>query len=195
MTNENSSITTQYKDYSDLEQKQEQNAGLGLQKKLFDKSAACFSSNSTEYCTPKQLFDQLDNEFHFVLDPATMPDNPMKTKHFYTSETDGLKNSWNLGGNVFINPPYHSRRIFDWVQKAIATTLTGDNTTVVMLLPARTGVRWFHTYVWDHNRPKDCVEVRFIKNRIRFEVNGQRLDPAPFESMIVIFRPKDVMSK
>jgi phage N-6-adenine-methyltransferase len=162
---------------------------------LFDKSSACFTSKSQEYCTPKHLYDQLNAEFHFVLDPATTAGNPLGTKHFYTKESDGLRNSWNLGGNVFINPPYHSRRIFNWVEKAIATTSTEENVTVVMLLPARTDVKWFHRYVWDQSTPKDRVEIRFIEGRVRFEVNGKRLDPAPFSSVIVIFRPKQQQQK
>lgn len=164
---------------------------------LFDKSGACFTSKSQEYCTPKHLYDQLNAEFNFILDPATTADNPLGTKHFYTKENDGLKNtnSWNLGGNVFINPPYHSRRIFNWVEKAISTTTTNENITVVMLLPARTDVKWFHRYVWDQSTPKDRVEVRFIEGRVRFEVNGKRLDPAPFSSVIVIFRSKQQKQK
>ena len=43
-----------------------------------------FSSESTDWITPKWLYDKLDEEFHFDLDPCTTKDNPLKTKNFYT---------------------------------------------------------------------------------------------------------------
>lgn len=49
----------------------------------------------------------------------------------------------------------------------------------VMLLPARTDTRWFHTYIYGK------AEIRFIKGRLRF---GNATENAPFPSMIVIFR-------
>lgn len=64
------------------------------------------------------------------------------------------------------------------------------NTTVVMLLPARTDTKRFHEYIW---LPEN--EIRFIKGRLSFEINGKpmvdkngRPESAPFPSMIVIFR-------
>ena len=53
------------------------------------------------------------------------------------------------------------------------------DTTVVMLLPARTGNGWFHDYILDK------AEVRFIRGRLQF---GESKCNAPFDSMIVIFR-------
>ncbi len=50
-----------------------------------------------------------------------------------------------------------------------------------MLLPARTDTQWFHTYINNH------AEIRFLKGRIKF-VGAKH--PAPFPSMVVIFRPR-----
>lgn len=44
---------------------------------LFEKSSACFTSKRGEYITPKQFFKELDDEFHFVLDPCTTVDTPL----------------------------------------------------------------------------------------------------------------------
>jgi hypothetical protein len=59
-----------------------------------------------------------------------------------------------------------------------------------MLLPARTDTQWFHNHIWnlEHNQPRQNVEVRFIKGRIRFESEGELPNVAPFPSMIVIFK-------
>ena len=40
-----------------------------------------YSSEKSEYQTPKYLFDKLNSEFHFDLDPCTTEDNPLGTKY------------------------------------------------------------------------------------------------------------------
>lgn len=52
-----------------------------------------FSSKSDEYATPQEVFDQLDAEFHFNLDPCATDENH-KCPIYFTKETDGLHNSW-----------------------------------------------------------------------------------------------------
>ena len=79
---------------------------------------ALYSSQSEEWQTPKWLFDQLNEEFNFVLDPCTTKDNPLQTPFFFTKQDNGLNKNWNLGGNVFVNPPYN-RSITKWLEKAI----------------------------------------------------------------------------
>ncbi len=52
-----------------------------------------FSSKTNEWATPKALFEELDKEFHFNLDPCATPENA-KCKRFYTIEDDGLIQDW-----------------------------------------------------------------------------------------------------
>lgn len=54
-----------------------------------------------------------------------------------------------------------------------------DNTTVVMLIPARTDTSYFHDYIY-----KKAKEIRFIRGRLKF---GDSKNAAPFPSMVVIF--------
>ena len=77
---------------------------LRLQFELVDK--VMFSSESSDWITPKKLYNQLNEEYDFQLDPYTTKDNPLGTPYFYTKEDNGLKKSWNYG-NVFVNPPYN----------------------------------------------------------------------------------------
>lgn len=52
-----------------------------------------------------------------------------------------------------------------------------------MLIPARTDTIMFHDYILGK------AEIRFIKGRVNFEINGEKSkDPAPFPSMIVVYR-------
>ena len=132
-----------------------------------------FTSKKQDWETPQDFYDNLDEEFHFTLDPCASHDSH-KCEKYYTIEDDGLSKSWE-GETVFMNPPY-GRVIGHWMKKAREESLK-PNTRVVCLVPARTDTRWFHDNCMD-------AELRFIKGRIRF--SGK--DPAPFPSMIVVFR-------
>lgn len=134
-----------------------------------------FSSKDENWTTPKDLFDKLNSEFHFTLDPAASDENH-KCDNYYTVQDDGLKQDW-AGHTVFCNPPY-CRKTGEWVEKAYNESRK-PKTTVVMLLPSRTDVRWFHDYVLPFG------EIRFIKGRLKF---GNSNNSAPFASMIVIFK-------
>lgn len=63
-------------------------------------NAALVSSVKMDYCTPQEVFDQLDAEFHFTLDAAAT-EKSAKCQHYYTPETDGLKSPWNLAGALY----------------------------------------------------------------------------------------------
>lgn len=132
-----------------------------------------FTSKSDEWETPKELFDNLDNEFHFDLDPCA-DDANHKCEKYYTATDDGLSKSWG-GCKVFCNPPYS--KISEWVEKAFRETRQ-DNTLVVMLIPSRTDTKYFHDYIYQRS------EIRFVRGRVKFSDKGS----APFPSMIVIFR-------
>lgn len=136
---------------------------------------ALYSSNKTDWETPQWLYDRLDKEFGFTLDPASSDGNHKCTRYF-TVEQDGLTQSWQ-GETVFCNPPY-GRQIAPWVEKGYQES-KGKDTTVVMLLPARTDTRWFHEYIYGKS------EIRFLKGRLKF---GGSENSAPFPSMIVIYR-------
>ena len=133
-----------------------------------------FSSKSDEWSTPQNLFDELNAEFRFNLDPCATLENHKCDKYF-TKNEDGLSQNWE-GYNVFCNPPY-GRAIGKWVEKSYEESRKGA--LVVMLIPARTDTKWFHSFILGK------AEIRFIKGRIKF---GDSSKDAPFPSMIVIYR-------
>ena len=133
-----------------------------------------FASKSNEWETPQELYDGLNEEFGFTLDPCSTDENHKCGKHF-TIEQDGLSQSWD-NEVVFCNPPY-GRVIGHWVQKA--SEARGG--TVVMLIPARTDTRYFHEFIYG------MAEIRSIKGRLKF---GDSKNSAPFPSMIVVFYEK-----
>jgi len=134
-----------------------------------------FSSKTAEWETPQEFFDELNAEFNFTLDPCATPDNA-KCKKYYTIKENGLKQNWG-GETVFCNPPY-GRAIKDWVKKCYEEAQK-PNTTVVMLIPARTDTNYFHDYIYGKAK-----EIRFIRGRLKF---GNAKNAAPFPSMVVVF--------
>ena len=133
-----------------------------------------FSSKTDLWSTPEDLYNELNKEFKFTLDPCATDDNA-KCKKYFTKSDDGITKFW---GNetVFMNPPY-GREIKHWIKKAYESTVYGA--TVVCLIPSRTDTIYWHEYVVKG-------EIRFIKGRLKF---GNCKNSAPFPSAIVIFRP------
>ena len=125
-----------------------------------------YLSQSTQWATPKSLYDDLDAEFHFNDDPCPLNEFPTE---------DGLTREW--GGATFVNPPY-GRVIGAWTAKALAESRKGK--TVVMLSPSRTDTIWWHRDVMMAD------EIRFVKGRLKF---GDATQGAPFPSAVVVFRP------
>lgn len=136
---------------------------------------ALFSSNTDQWATVQEFYDELNKEFNFNLDPCA-DDHNHKCERYFTREQNGLLQDWE-GSNVFCNPPY-GREIGKWVQKSFKESKK-PNTLVVMLIPARTDTKWFHEYIYNK------AEVRFLKGRLKF---GDSKNSAPFPSMIVIFK-------
>ena len=137
------------------------------------------TSNRNDWETPQKLFDELNEEFNFTLDPCSSHKNAKCKKH-YTIEEDGLKQTW-TSEVVFCNPPY-GREIGKWVKKAY-DEWKHHGATVVMLIPARTDTTYFHEYIYKR------AELRFVKGRIKFEINGDNFGGcSTFPSMIVVFR-------
>jgi phage N-6-adenine-methyltransferase len=145
-----------------------------------------FSSISNEWETPDDLYEVLDKEFHFTLDPCSTNYNH-KCAKYYTQDDDGLSKDWS-GETVFCNPPY-GREIGKWVKKCYEESRK-PNTKVVMLIPSRTDTKWFHKYIYNK------AEVRFLEGRLKFinrllpsyrEDGNFKLQSAPFPSMIVVF--------
>lgn len=134
-----------------------------------------FSTGKTEWATPQDFFDKLNEEFHFDLDPCATDENH-KCDTYFTQEQDGLKQDWD-GYTVFCNPPYGRVDTGLWVKKCAKEA--SHCKAVVMLIPARTDTKWFHQYIYGKAK-----EIRFVKGRLKF---GGSKDAAPFPSMVVVF--------
>lgn len=124
--------------------------------------------------TPQWLFDALDKEFGFTLDPCTDGTNG-KCAKFYTMQENGLLQDWGTE-TVFMNPPYSE--CGDWMRKAYGAAQEGA--TVVCLVPSRTDTDWWHRYAMKG-------EIRLLRGRLKF---GEATTNAPFPSAVIVFRPR-----
>jgi len=118
-----------------------------------------FSSHSPHWRTPRSLYQELDAEFHFTLDPC-----PRRGKW-------GLTRSW-AGERIYCNPPY-GRGIGAWLAKAAEADLA------VYLLPARTDTIWWHEWAFK------AKQIRFVKGRLKF---SNYSTGAPFPSVILVYK-------
>lgn len=157
-----------------------------------------FSSNSDEYETPDSIFNPLNEEFNFIADMACTEENKKCELGF----TNSLAAPWvylldkgMYEKSVFCNPPY-SRGLQKKFLKQGAEAMK-DGITSVFLMPARTDTKAWHNYIWntEKHKPRKGIEIRLIKGRIKFEINGKplkdkngRSQSAPFPSAVVIFR-------
>lgn len=104
-----------------------------------------YNGNGREWETPPELFEKLDAEFHFTLDPCARHDTA-KCARYYTEAEDGLEKDWG-SERVFMNPPYGAE-VYAWTRKARLSAQGGA--LVVGLLPASTDLAWWHDDVVGH---------------------------------------------
>ena len=136
-------------------------------------------NTSTEWATPKALFDKLNKRFNFTLDPCATIENA-KCEKFYTKEDDGLKHSWR-GERVFMNPPY-GKEAPEWVEKAYIESDKHEIIVACLIVP-RSDTVWWHRWV------SGASELWFLQGRVKFEnpVNPGQSPQDP--SCIVLFHP------
>ena len=132
-----------------------------------------FSSAKDQWATPQDFYDGLNSHYNFTLDPCADATNA-KCSTFFTEAQDGLSQDWG-GHTVFCNPPYSKAK--EWVKKGYEESKK-LNTTVVMLVAARTDTKFFHEYCMKADK------VFFIKGRLKF---GGSVNSAPFPSIVVVF--------
>lgn len=132
-----------------------------------------FSSSSALWSTPKDLFNYLNDRFHFTLDPCCLKETALCDK-YYTPKENGLSHNWS-NEIVFMNPPY-GKEIKEWVKKAYEESHKGA--LVVGLIPVRTDTIWWNNYVVGK------AHILFLTKRLKF---GAKKTNAPFPSAIVIW--------
>ena len=142
------------------------------------------STGKDDWGTPQGFFDNLCKEFNFTLDVCADESN-YKLQRYFTQAEDGLSKEWE-GETVFCNPPYSKKTKskpgqVDWIKKCYEQHMK-YGITVVMLIAARTDTIAFHDYILGK------AEVRFLKGRLKFEIDRKpNKEAATFPSMVVVY--------
>lgn len=141
------------------------------------------TSDKQDWETPQELFDSLDVEFDFELD-AFASDTNAKCKNYFTEGDDAFKQDWTKYRSIYINPPYTSR-VQDKVLKKVMDTINHPDWSgvIVLLLPARTDTKRWHDYIF--NKADD---IRFLRGRLKFEVDGVPKGSSTFPSAVIVYR-------
>lgn len=138
-----------------------------------------YNGNGRHWATPPEIFEPLNAEFGFTLDPCATPESA-KCARYFTEEQNGLIQDWGREV-VFMNPPY-GKEIYAWTKKARAAADAGA--TVVGLLPASTDLAWWHEDIVGR------ASCRYIRGRVRFLTGGKYRASGFSPSVVVIWLPK-----
>ena len=141
---------------------------------------ALFSSKKSDWCTPKNIVDLVQQFRTIELDPCSNPNSIVGALETYSLENnqDGLALLWKSFN--YVNPPYSKGKLIKWVAKAESEYVQNCVESIV-LVPARTDTKWFH---------KHCSQntICFIKGRLKFLGAPSS---APFPSMLVYYGNDD----
>jgi len=165
------------------------------------------TSSKEDWETPQQFWDRLDDEFFFDLDAAAHEYNP-KCGLYLTEDDDALSNPWPEVieetededaieiVSPYINPPYgKGNHMGKWMQQIQKQSMRSCYRQVVSLVASRTDTVWWHELVMPL-----ADEVRFVRGRLLFEVDGKpaqhydkrsgtmKNSPATFPSAVVVWR-------
>jgi hypothetical protein len=127
-------------------------------------------SRKQNWTTPREIFDPLHGEYRFTMDGASEPGNGLLPK----ASTAENPLPWG-GERVFCNPPWSNIRQF------VELAATAD--LAVLLVPARTNVRWFHRAI------ELGASVRFFLGRPKFRnaPEGTKGHNSPVDCLLLVF--------
>jgi len=106
------------------------------------------------WLTPIELYNKLDQEFHFDFDPCPYP----RPDGF-----DGLIVDW--GRSNYVNPPFHGPTA--WVRKAIAEHQKGK--TIVFVFPID---KWIHYFIQAGAEIRNLGDIKWLSIEDRLPGKG-----------------------
>ena len=101
-------------------------------------------NNTEEWYTPSDVIDRVRAVLGDIdLDPASNPvaNEVVKARRIYTKDDDGLVQDWH--GKVFLNPPFGSDKISQFVEKLVDEYQSGNVSEAILLTESLSLPNWF----------------------------------------------------
>ena len=142
------------------------------------------SSANEHWPTPEPILAPIrDRLGPILLDPCSNANSMVGAKIEWrgpeAGDVDGLGQSWQVNGMVYVNPPY-GRKIGPWIKKCAEegrlAKQAQNGTEIILLGPARTDTKWFQRIVLP-----SADSVILWEGRLKFL--GAK-DPAVFPSFL-----------
>lgn len=140
------------------------------------------NSGNNEWYTPAEYIEAAREVLGGIdLDPASsdIANQTVQATHYLTAEVDGLAHEWS--GRVWMNPPYSSDLIGQFISKLIQHYDEGKIEAAIVLVNNATETKWFQELA------HESAAVCFPRGRVRFlDPNGQPGTPLQGQALLYI---------
>lgn len=152
---------------------------------FFTDGAAAGPGRSVHWNTPPEILDAVRQLGPIELDPCSNAGSMVNASASIAGD-DGTVINWTVspGGVVFINPPYGRGAISPFAAKFASEARKKRSSHLIALVPARVETRWFAQFV-----APDGVVWLAIRGRLKFWINGEPGQSAPFPSALIYAGP------
>jgi ParB family chromosome partitioning protein len=140
------------------------------------------NSGNNEWYTPVEYIEAAREVLGGIdLDPASsdIANQTVQATHYFTAQVDGLAHEWS--GRVWMNPPYSSDLIGQFISKLIQHYDAGKIEAAIVLVNNATETKWFQELA------HESAAVCFPRGRVRFlDPNGQPGTPLQGQALLYI---------
>jgi phage N-6-adenine-methyltransferase len=140
------------------------------------------NSGNNEWYTPAEYIEAAREVLGGIdLDPASsdIANQTVQATHYFTAEVDGLAHEWS--GRVWMNPPYSSDLIGQFISKLIQHYDEGKIEAAIVLVNNATETKWFQELA------QNAYAICFPKGRIKYLDSSGTPANAPLQGQAFIY--------